>query len=118
MPSGPLANANARDCHIIITGFQAPGTTGRALVDGARHIRLWGETIRVAARIHTLGGLSAHADRAGLLAWYGHFNNRPPVFLVHGESEAMDFPAQQLHSRLGAPVTVASAGQRFDLCRL
>ena len=53
------------DCHVIIVGFQARGTTGRALVDGADSIKLWGETIRVAAKIHTVGGLSAHADQAG-----------------------------------------------------
>ena len=77
-------NVWRKDCHILITGFQARGTLGRALVDGARHIRLWGETIRVAAAMHTVGGLSAHADQAGLLKWYSKFENRPPVILVHG----------------------------------
>ena len=77
------------DCHVVIVGFQARGTLGRALVDGARHVRLWGETIRVGAHIHTIGGLSAHAGRSGLLDWYGHFPHRPPVALVHGEEDAI-----------------------------
>ncbi|MBI3775890.1 MAG: MBL fold metallo-hydrolase [Gammaproteobacteria bacterium] len=77
------------NCHVIITGYQARGTPGRALVDGAHALRLWGETIRIAATVHTLGGLSAHADQTGLLAWYRAFRNAPPVALVHGEPESM-----------------------------
>jgi len=77
------------DCHVIIVGFQARGTLGRALVDGAKHVRLWGETIRVGAKIHTIGGLSAHADQAGLLDWYSGFQGRPPVALVHGEETSI-----------------------------
>ena len=67
--------------HVIITGFQAQGTLGRALVDGARYIRLWGEVIQVKAQIHTLGGLSAHADQDGLVDWYGQIAGHPPVAL-------------------------------------
>src|SRR5690606_12273254 len=54
---------------IIIVGFQARGTTGRALVDGAREIEIHGEPVTVAAQVHTVGGLSAHADRKGLIDW-------------------------------------------------
>lgn len=82
--------------HVMIVGFQARGTLGRELVDGARRIRLWGETMQVKARVHTIGGLSAHADQDGLVDWYGHFKNRPLVALVHGEAEAMDILAQRL----------------------
>jgi len=83
-------NVWRENCHVIITGYQARGTPGRALVDGAHALRLWGETIRIAATVHTLGGLSAHADQAGLLAWYRAFRNAPPVALVHGEPAAMN----------------------------
>jgi metallo-beta-lactamase family protein len=76
-------------CHVVIVGFQARGTLGRRIVDGAKAIRLWGETIRVAAQVHTIGGLSAHADQNGLVDWYRHFRGRPPLALVHGEPEAM-----------------------------
>jgi len=78
-----------RACHLMIVGFQARGTTGRALVDGAKKIRLWGETINVAANIHTIGGLSAHADQHGLYRWYSNFKKRPKLILVHGEMQAM-----------------------------
>ena len=83
-------NVWRENCHVIITGYQARGTPGRALVDGARYLRLWGETIRIAATVHTIGGLSAHADQAGLLAWYCSFQNTPPVALVHGEPVSMN----------------------------
>lgn len=82
-------NVWRKDTHVMIVGFQARGTTGRALVDGARHIRLWGETIRVAAQIHTIGGLSAHADQRDLLNWLGHFQQMPQTYLVHGEEAAL-----------------------------
>ena len=98
------------DCHVIIVGFQARGTLGRALVDGAKRVRLWGETIRVGARIHTIGGLSAHADRSGLLDWYAHFVPRPPVALVHGEDSGMTALAAALQAR-GVDVSRPRAGE-------
>jgi len=104
-----------RHAHVMIVGFQATGTLGRSLVDGARHIHLWGETIQVNAQVHTIGGLSAHADRQGLLDWYGHFANRPPVALVHGEPEAMDSLGAQLASQFGAEVTKAKFRQKLEL---
>ncbi|MDH3231332.1 MAG: MBL fold metallo-hydrolase [Alphaproteobacteria bacterium] len=103
------------NCHVVIVGYQARGTLGRALVDGAKHIRLWGETIRVAAKIHTVGGLSAHADQAGLLDWYGRFEGRPPVVLVHGEPEASSALQAALGSATNAAVRVAGPGERIDL---
>jgi metallo-beta-lactamase family protein len=106
-----------RDCHVVIVGFQARGTLGRRLVDGAQHVRLWGETIRVAATVHTIGGLSAHADQAGLLDWYGKFENRPPVALVHGEPEAQDALAQRLGQKAHR-VMVPELGEVLDLIRL
>ncbi len=108
-------NVWRNDCHIIITGYQAEGTLGRALVDGAAHIRLWGETVRVAATVHTVGGLSAHADQAGLMNWYAGFEGRPPVALVHGETEAIDRLASTLRETLGARVRVPRAGETLDL---
>ncbi len=98
------------DCHVIIVGFQAQGTLGRALVDGARHVRLWGETIRVGAKIHTVGGLSAHADQGELLRWYEGFDGRPPVALVHGEEDAMRILGDVLHER-GAKVSRPRRGE-------
>jgi metallo-beta-lactamase family protein len=103
------------ECQIVMIGFQAEGTLGRRLVDGAEHVRLWGETIKVAAKIHTVGGLSAHADQAGLMAWYGAFANRPPVCLVHGEPGAQHALAASLRSIHGADVRIPARGEVIEL---
>lgn len=103
------------DAHVLIVGFQARGTLGRALVDGTRHISLWGETVQVKAQVHTIGGLSAHADQRGLLDWYGHFDNRPRVALVHGEPEAMEELAQRLQSEYGSDVVRPEFQQKLEL---
>jgi metallo-beta-lactamase family protein len=103
------------NCHLIIVGFQAAGTLGRRLVDGAEHIQLWGETIRVAARVHTVGGFSAHADRDGLTAWYQKFENRPRLALVHGEPEAISALQQHLRQQLQAPAVIPEEGAAIDL---
>ena len=75
---------------VVIVGFQAHGTPGRALVDGNHFIRLWGEAIKVRAKVHTIGGLSAHAGQTDLLRWYQHMPKRPAVTLVHGEEQAQE----------------------------
>lgn len=108
-------NVWRKECHVIITGYQAYGTLGRAIVDGVEHIRLWGETVRVAAKIHTIGGLSAHADQNGLVKWYSQFENHPPVVLVHGEAPASTGLAMRLRNELGALVHVAHTGETQDL---
>ncbi|MCP5068636.1 MAG: MBL fold metallo-hydrolase, partial [bacterium] len=89
-------HAVSRGCHLVIAGFQARGTLGRALVDGTKRVRLYGEEVRIAAQVHTIGGLSAHADLTGLSAWYGNLRGSPPVALVHGEPEPMDKLARHL----------------------
>ncbi|HJR70734.1 MAG TPA: MBL fold metallo-hydrolase [Gammaproteobacteria bacterium] len=103
------------ECHVIMVGFQAEGTLGRRLVDGVERVRLWGETIKVEAKIHTVGGLSAHADQAGLLEWYGGFANRPPVCLVHGEPGAQQALAAELRARRHADVSIPARGEVMSL---
>ncbi|MDH3619673.1 MAG: MBL fold metallo-hydrolase [Gammaproteobacteria bacterium] len=103
------------ECHIVIVGFQAYGTLGRRLVDGAREIRLWGDSYAVRANLHTIGGLSAHADQAGLLEWYGGFEDAPPVYLVHGEPKAQAVLRDRLRQRYDAPVRIATFEQTVDL---
>lgn len=108
-------NAWRHQAHILIVGFQAAGTRGRALVDGARQIHVAGEQVRVNAQVHTVGGLSAHADQQGLLEWYAHFADRPPVVLNHGEPTAMQTLADRLQADLQATVVQAEYGQRVAL---
>ena len=103
------------DCHLIISGFQARGTLGRRLVDGATQIKLWGESVQVAASVHTIGGLSAHADQAGLKKWVSNFRNAPPLVLVHGESTAQERLAQVLRKEQNANVVIAKYGQKISL---
>lgn len=79
------------ECSIVFVGYQANGTLGRMLIDGARKVRLFGEEIAVQARIHNFKALSGHADRSGLLRWINAFAVKPRrVFVVHGEQEVCD----------------------------
>jgi metallo-beta-lactamase family protein len=103
------------ECHVVMIGYQAIGTLGRRLVDGASHVRLFQEAIKVEAKIHTVGGLSAHADRDDLVKWYGGFASRPPVYLVHGEERAQTPLAATLRARYGADVRIPSLGQKIEL---
>ncbi len=87
---------------IIITGFQAYGSLGRRLVDKVPKVRLFGEEVLVKASIHTIGGLSAHADKAGLLDWLRGFKKSPQtVFVVHGEPNAANAFAMSIQNELG-----------------
>ena len=106
------------NCHVIIVGFQARGTPGRQLVDGAHRIRLWGEAIQVAAQIHTIGGLSAHGDQQDLLRWYKNFSPKPELFLVHGEPDAINELSNQLHQQFAVRAHVPRLGEQVDLLRL
>lgn len=103
------------ECHVVLVGYQAEGTLGRKLVDGARYVRLWQEAVRVQARIHTVGGLSAHAGQSGLLDWYGHFNGRPPLHLVHGEERARAVLAGEIRARFHADVHRPKLGTKIPL---
>lgn len=107
-----------RECQLIIVGFQARGTLGRRLVDGASEISLWGERVRVAATVHTVGGLSAHADCEGLSRWYGQFDGRPPVALIHGEPDARDAMAARLKQEGAGTVISPALGESVDLRKL
>jgi len=100
-------------CHVVIVGYQAIGTLGRRLVDGAEEIKLWGDTYRVRATVHTIGGLSAHADQPDLLDWYASFADRPPVYLVHGEERAQVPLLQRLRDDLNAPAEIARYRQKI-----
>lgn len=74
------------ECAIVFAGFQAQGTLGRRIVDGAKTVRIFGEPYPVRAKVFTIGGLSSHADQTALLGWLGYFK-RPPrqTWVVHGE---------------------------------
>ncbi|MGD2136186.1 MAG: MBL fold metallo-hydrolase [Gemmatimonadales bacterium] len=96
---------------VLLVGFQAAGTRGRALQEGAREVRIHGRQVPVRARIDTIEGLSAHADQAELLRWLNGFE-RPPhtTYLVHGEPLAAETLAAAIEEQLGWDVTVAQDG--------
>jgi len=95
-------NLPRAECAVVITGFQAEGTLGRRLVDGARSVRIFNDDIPVRAQLHTIGGLSAHADREGLLAWLRGFAHAPGhTFVVHGERDTAAGFADAVKQRLG-----------------
>lgn len=101
--------------HVIIVGYQAFGTLGRKLVDGFEMVRIHNEEIAVKAKIHTVGGLSAHGDQDDLARWYENISSRPPVYLVHGERESQAAFKEYLSSRTGAKVHVPDPGDLLDL---
>jgi metallo-beta-lactamase family protein len=104
------------ECAIVFTGFQALGTLGRRLVDGARTVRIFGEEVPVRARIHTVGGLSAHADRDGLLDWLHGFRRAPErTFIVHGEAETALGFAALVRERLGWETEAPPPGRIYPL---
>lgn len=95
-------NLGRRECSVLIVGFQAAGTLGRRIVDGAKNVRIFGIPVPVKADIYTIGGLSAHADQAALIDWLKHFK-RPPqrTFVVHGEQSTAEIFAATIHEQLG-----------------
>lgn len=80
-----------KECSIVFVGYQAEGTLGRAILEGAKKVKLFGEEIAVNASIYNLQGLSGHADKEGLLDWLGGFKTKPKeVLLVHGDEKAQE----------------------------
>ncbi len=103
---------------VIMVGYQAKGSFGRRLVDGHEHVRIHHQSIRVAAKIHTVGGLSAHGDQDDLARWYNGFETPPPVCLVHGEQDAAEEFSKRLKKE-GAPwVKLTQPGMTVDLGQL
>lgn len=102
---------------IIILGFQAEGTTGRQIVDGAKTVTIFGEPVAVKARVFTIGGVSAHADQSDLLKWLGNFTqrSRPRVFVVHGESGSSEAFARAVRERHGLEVYVPRRRETLEL---
>lgn len=110
-------NLPRSECTVLIAGFQAAGTLGRRLVDGARLVTLFGESVPVRARVYTVGGLSAHADQAALLGWLRGFRKPPKrTFIVHGEAGGAANFARAVGEQLGWPeLHVPHPGESFTM---
>ncbi len=104
-----------KESTILFVGYQTPGTLGRAIWDGARSVRLFGEDVVVAAEIATLSGISGHADQSGLLRWLAGFAEKPQaVFVNHGDDDAVDAFVALLRER-GYQAYAPFSGTTFDL---
>jgi len=101
---------------VLIIGYQAEGTRGRKLLDGAKDIKIRGKYYEVKAKILEIEGLSAHADQNDLLNWLSLLENKPKgVFLVHGENQALDELRIKINERYHFDCKIPLMGQQFDL---
>jgi metallo-beta-lactamase family protein len=98
---------------VIFVGYQAKGTLGRAIVDGAKKVHIYGEEIAVKAKIYTINGFSSHADQPVLLEWIDSFKDKRQVFIVHGEEEVMEVFRKTLKEKLGIKAHVVEKGERL-----
>ena len=102
------------DATVIFVGYQAVGTLGRSILDGAKKVKIFGEEIQIKASIEYIDGFSGHADKAGLLEWIGHFpKNVEKVFVMHGEEKVASDFAQELVRR-GYDATAPDICDTFD----
>ncbi len=105
-----------RESTICFVGYQAVGTLGRKLIEGADEVKLFGESVEVNATIKSLKGISGHADMNGLLDWLSGFKETPQhVFVVHGEDSVTDEFAQTVTERFGCPAMAPYSGGCVDL---
>jgi len=100
--------------HIIFVGYQAQGTLGRRIVDGAKNINVMGEEVAVRAKVHTINGFSAHADQKDLLKWAEGFQSNPTFIITHGEANSSQSLSQLLRLR-GYQTLIPTKGQNIDL---
>ncbi len=103
------------ECHLVFTGFQARGTTGRAIVDGVDSVKVLRDDIAVRAQVHTLGGFSAHAGQSQLLDWIRHFDNSPELYLIHGETDKMHVLQAKIKQELGWDAGIPELGDRIAI---
>lgn len=103
------------ECSLVIIGFQAKGTLGRHIIEGAKTVHLLGEKVAVRANIYTIGGFSAHADQQGLLEWLRIFSGKPEVFVVHGEENVALGFAGLVSEQIGFKTYVPTLGETFEI---
>ena len=104
------------ETHVLFVGYQAEGTLGRRLLDGAKAVKIFGEEIIVKAQILQIEGFSAHADQTGMLEWLGGFVQKPrTVFLVHGDADVFPEFEEKIREVLNYPTIVPELGQSFEL---
>jgi len=108
-------NINREECSIVFVGFQAKGTLGRKIVNGEKEISIFGKRLPVRARIYTIGGFSAHADRNELLKWLEAVKTKPEIFLIHGEQEVIESFKQSIEEKYGLTCHVPERLSIYEL---
>jgi metallo-beta-lactamase family protein len=109
-------NLPRAECAVVFVGFQAAGTLGRQIVDGAKSVRLFGEQVPVRAKVFTIGGLSAHAGRDALLGWLARLRRAPrSCYVVHGEPLAAHALRDEIERRLRWKASVPGPHQTVAL---
>jgi len=104
-----------RECSVIFVGFQAEGTLGRKIVEGARSVKILGENVAVRASTYTINGFSAHADQEGLITWLSAFSNSPEVFIVHGEKDVALSFSRLVRKKFGYKTHVPRKGDVYNI---
>ncbi|WP_333805337.1 MBL fold metallo-hydrolase [Sulfurospirillum sp.] len=100
---------------IIFVGFQVKGTLGRDIIDGEQFIRIYGEDIKVRAKLYTINGLSAHADRADMLAWIKHIKGLNTIYLIHGEIDKLELFKAYLKENVESKVHIVKKAESIYL---
>jgi metallo-beta-lactamase family protein len=109
-------NISRNGSHVMIVGYQANGTLGWALVEGKHKVRIHGDEYQVKAKVHTVGGLSAHGDVDDLSRWLGSFHNSSPhIHVVHGEPDSKSNLCDHIESALWLKASVPDMGDILEI---
>ncbi|ABB44545.1 RNA-metabolising metallo-beta-lactamase [Sulfurimonas denitrificans DSM 1251] len=100
---------------IIFVGYQVRGTLGRSIVDGDKHVKIYGEEIAIRAKIYTINGFSAHADQKELIDWVRPIEGLKNIFLIHGEEDKMEIFSREIKKELGCESKIVEHGVKINL---
>jgi metallo-beta-lactamase family protein len=105
------------DSTVLFIGYQAEGTLGRRILDGAEKVKVLGEEVKINCRIEMIDGFSGHADRNGLLGWIEKMNKKPQkIFIVHGETDSMNEFSRYISERFNIESVIPSRGESYEIC--
>lgn len=104
-----------KESSVIFVGFQAKGTLGRKIINGAEEVTIYGEPIAVKAKIYTINGFSSHADQQGLMGWLSRIKGNPTVGIVHGEPEAQEVLQKKIKEELGFKTKIPKYEETIEI---
>jgi metallo-beta-lactamase family protein len=104
-----------QESSVIFVGYQTKGTLGRAIIDGAKTVKIYGEEIAVKAKIYTINGFSSHADQKTLLSWLQNIKNLKNVFIIHGDKEVMQIFKEKIDNQLNVKSHIVKRGEGIHI---